>query len=563
MATLTLRPSGNGTFQEWDGPLFSSHYQQVDESSQDGDTTFIYDNGITLPDGSPATDSFATQNPLLSAGVIDKIEVSFYGKLTAGTGKIAPMIYLSGNREDGSAETLTSSYALYTQEFSRPGGGNWLWSDLVPLEIGVIASEGSGCKLGNCIRCTQIYVTVTYFDRFSEMDAKGYVDSPFMEPRLYITETNSDLSGGDDVDLQLVRVTDVEDWTAFSIAASSTETQYWYSNANDPYNDDWETGDMLLVMETKNNESSSYLHFRFRVSRINSSGTVQESSSWSSWYDSPWGDRELCILTLSSVSWTGGSRTDRIRIDLECKNDHTSGKTMGFYANDADSFLNTYIHLWRVSSITAKGHIIQGRSTTITAKGHIIEERFDAIIAKGHVLQERLVTITGSGHILQGRSSDITNKGHILQNRLSNILGKGHILQNRWDTMLGKGHILQHRSNAILGKGYVGTLSPSPSPSPFPSPQERETGILAKGHVLQHRSDTTLGKGHVTQYRSDAIIAKGHILQHRFDRIYARATISGKKKKPFYLLEVIMRAYLLKKREEMEERNERIRDSAF
>lgn len=500
MATQILRPNGKGAFEQWGHPLFTDHYLEVDEVSQDGDTTHISDDGIAIPNGSNNKDTFLLDSWGHDEQHIEKVEVSFYGKLSAGSGNIAPLLYLDGDLVQGSSETLTGSYVLYTQELARPGGGNWHWTDLDDLEAGVVSGDGGGCKLGNCIRCTQIYVTITYSSRYKEIDGTGHVFSPYAQPSLILTNTESDLITGANCDCKLLRTTSSPEYIVGIVPGETTEYNYWYTDPNDPFNATWEAGYFLFAYNPYQNTNDD-LRIRFRVSRVNAGGTLQESADWSDWVD---GDQinplfGVTYFVIPTKTWYATYRTDRIRLDMEVENESSYNAGWGIYVNDGTSYLATLVHQWRTEDITGKGHVLQERSDTILGKGHVLQTRSETVAGKGHVLQIRSDTVLGKGHVLQIRSDTVLGKGHILQVRSETVAGKGHVLQIRSDAILGKGHILQERTDTIAGKGHV--------------LDKRSDTILGKSHVQHKLSVTVAGKSHVLQIRSATISGTGYVLQ--------------------------------------------------
>jgi len=467
-----LRPNGVGAATGWDFPLFAAHWEQVDEITQDGNTTCIDDDGVTIPNGSNECDIFTLDSWTHGTQHVEKIEVVFWGRLNEGSGKIAPLVYLNGAMTHGSTETLTGSWAEYTQELSRPNGGNWHWTDLGTLQIGVESSSGGGSKMGNNIKCTQIYVKVTYSPYFAEINAIGHVAPLFTEPKLILTDSNSDLEEpGDDFDKKLLRVTDGMTELMSTVNPGETETSYFYTEANDPYNDDWETGPWIVTIKPYG-DAASGLHLRVRITRISNDGTPLEYSDWSEWKDAPWYDMTPFILEIAGKDWTAGMRSNRLRLDFQYSHTGVGLGIFGIRVNDDSSFISTTVH--------------QGRSDIMDATGHVLQERSDAIDA--------------IGHILQGRSDIMDATGHVLQERSDAIDAIGHILQGRSDIMDATGHVESAPSP-----------SPSPSPSPPPSPETREDSIDVTGHTLQKRSDAVDATGHTTQRRLDTMSATGHI----------------------------------------------------
>jgi hypothetical protein len=520
MATQILRPNATGALSQWAYPVFTAHYLEVDEASQDGDTTKVMDDGVVLPNGDNTRDIYNLDAWSHGSQYISKVEVTFYERLTTGGGKITPLLYLDNTVQLGTPVTLSvsGSYSSHTEDFTslRPNGGNWHWSDLDSLQVGLETSHGTGVpKLGDHIRCTQVYVTITYSPYFDEITALGHCADWAAYPTLILTDDDSDLSGGDDFDYKALRTTGSAANIVYAIAGSATEDSYWYTEPSDPLNDDWETGSILVALKMYGNATHSNIRIRVRFSQIDDDGTFQTATSWSGWVNSPWNADDVHIFIWNAIGWFSSDRTDRIRIDLQAENLSAGSLAYGIKANDGSSYVKTNIHLWKTDTINATGHVLQNRSETIQALGHILQERSTTIEALGHILQERSEDIQGIGHILQGRSDTIQ--------------AVGHILQERSDTIQGLGHITETRSAPIQATGHVFVPSPSPSPSPFPSPETREDTIQAIGHVLQERSDTIQATGHILQIRSAPIQATGYV---------------GRRKKTITLLDITMLKYL-------------------
>lgn len=196
MATINLYVNGSGVYTNWDFPIFDPHWEKVDDQpTHDGDTSVIADDGIFSPNGTGPKDSFNIDNWPSGSALIEKVEVIFWSKYVGGTGNTcAPFLRLNSINVEGTFETLTTSWTEYTQEFSRPGGGNWFYTDLDALQVGCIASATTASHRGDNVRVTQVYVKVTYTENFSTIQSDAEIYSPYTTI-FYLSKLTSDLTG--------------------------------------------------------------------------------------------------------------------------------------------------------------------------------------------------------------------------------------------------------------------------------------------------------------------------------------------------------------------------------
>lgn len=158
---------------------------------------------------------------------------------------------------------------------------------------------------------------------------------------LICRSTASDLSGGADFDNVVSEgIAGVNTDINVSVAASAVETSYFYTPAGYPNNDAWGTNSMTL--EVRVNTKNSNIDLRVRASRINSTGTVQESSSWTA--KQTLNVTGVFNYSIPSTAWTGGACGDRLRIDCEfTNNDSMMSQTVVIGSNTADQELVTSI----------------------------------------------------------------------------------------------------------------------------------------------------------------------------------------------------------------------------
>lgn len=356
MATQNLYVDGSGTYTNWDFPTFDPHFEQVDDQPiNDGNSTEIKDDGVFSPNGTGPKDSFNIDDWTLGNKLITKVEVVFWAKFSQGADNtVRPFLRLNSTNTEGSQETLTSSYTEYTQEISRPGGGNWLYTDLDDLEVGVIASASEGNKLGDNIRVTQIYVKITYTENFATITSDAEIYSPY-PTTFYLSKQNSDLSVGSEWNVKLREVIDeVDGYLDIPIDGYGTETCYAFTNENVPYNPDWESGDLRVKVITY--AAGTEIYLKVSGSRINLDGEVQETTEATA-------EQEVGIVkqaytfTIPSYNWTAGNYGDRLRINYKFRNPNVSLKYIYTYTGEEDSNVGTIISLHGIGTINSDAHI--------------------------------------------------------------------------------------------------------------------------------------------------------------------------------------------------------------
>lgn len=157
MATVTLRPVANGTYNNWSPTGAASNYLCVQESSSDGDTTYI-------SGGTNSTNSFTIgTNTIGASDTINSVTVYLVSRCTS-TSRGASAFTKTFIREnstdtEGTQYAPTTSYATYSTTYNtRPSGGAWTKTDIDNLEI--------GCSTGvvnlSSPYVTQVYVIVDY-----------------------------------------------------------------------------------------------------------------------------------------------------------------------------------------------------------------------------------------------------------------------------------------------------------------------------------------------------------------------------------------------------------------
>ncbi len=129
-----LIPSGAGTYTQLT-PSAGSNYENVDETSQDGDTT--YNEHAT----SGNKDTYAYSNHPLGSGTIHGITLSTYARKTNTAAKSFRRVLRSNSTDDtGSDQSLGTGYALYEEVIEQDPGlatpAAWTITNLNAAEFG-------------------------------------------------------------------------------------------------------------------------------------------------------------------------------------------------------------------------------------------------------------------------------------------------------------------------------------------------------------------------------------------------------------------------------------------
>lgn len=160
--SMTLRPNAAGSTMDWikigGGGANTSDWLAVDEIISDGDTSYLYNNGVNN------YDVLAIQDPSSTPGNI--INVTVYAVArdeSSGSNELYLAVNSGGTYSTLPAYpgyTLTTTYATYSQSWTtNPNTGvAWTWVDITNLEVGIRGKSNHGSNL----RCTQIYAIINY-----------------------------------------------------------------------------------------------------------------------------------------------------------------------------------------------------------------------------------------------------------------------------------------------------------------------------------------------------------------------------------------------------------------
>jgi len=169
--TLTIRPNSDVSIA-WTPLGGGSSYVEVDEEAQDGDTSYVYTNTPNK------IDQYGLTDHTTETGTISNVRVNIYAKLTAaGDEQVQISVKVAGTVYIGSAHTLTTSYALYYDDWANnPATGQpWTWT-----QIDALVAEIKSLKVGAAFtgeRVTQLYVQVTYSQSSISWSASYWIDN--------------------------------------------------------------------------------------------------------------------------------------------------------------------------------------------------------------------------------------------------------------------------------------------------------------------------------------------------------------------------------------------------
>lgn len=159
MATVTLRPTGNGTLQTGTATGAATNWECVSEASSDDDVTYIVFgiNGVFINTFTIGSSGIGTSDVINSVTVYIRMRNESSGRLVSSTN--FPSVYEGGaNRINSSAAGSTSYTNISNTWTTKPSSGlAWTKADIDVLEIGAHCAANS-----TNIRLTNVYVVVDY-----------------------------------------------------------------------------------------------------------------------------------------------------------------------------------------------------------------------------------------------------------------------------------------------------------------------------------------------------------------------------------------------------------------
>ena len=305
----TFRPNaaGDETLISEQEPNTGEHWEKVDDSTSDDDSTYVATSNENWQE-----DLYSTANHTTGSGTINYVRVYMVARATGAPLQTGAYVHIKTNNleANGTAVTVTESYAPYYYQWdTNPQTGEaWTWDEIDALQIGVglRASRTTGGPAGKYTRCTQVYAEVNYTT--STYNTLG-------------TLTSTNLLSGESVisiDSFDYNASAIPSGTSLKVQFSQDNTN-WYNSAGTPGG--WDT----LTQGTNNIDLSGlswsgpnfYYHMEFTSDasdtpvldeiRVNfsayySSGDLT-SSAYDTGYDLDW-DWQYIYFTIDEPSGT-------------------------------------------------------------------------------------------------------------------------------------------------------------------------------------------------------------------------------------------------------------------
>ena len=153
-SSTTLRPNGTGTYAEWTTqyPATGNHFDKVNETTADGDSSYVESSTDNH------RDSFELTDVPYSDAEIANVTVYFVAeKLTSATTNLASLIRTNGADYEGVSQSLTQgTYNVFSEFYNTnpQTGAEWTAAEVNALQAGV------RLKSAKDARTTQVYVVV-------------------------------------------------------------------------------------------------------------------------------------------------------------------------------------------------------------------------------------------------------------------------------------------------------------------------------------------------------------------------------------------------------------------
>lgn len=153
MATATLRPAADGTYDTWTltGGTAGSAYTTIDESVAD-DTDYISSNDTT----SPYDKQSVTLGTMPEAASISSVVIHWRSRSAFANGHIVPFYRSAGVDTEDSETLLTTTDTEYT--FDITASESWTTALVNAVEIGWRKNNVAS----NTVRVTQAWLAITY-----------------------------------------------------------------------------------------------------------------------------------------------------------------------------------------------------------------------------------------------------------------------------------------------------------------------------------------------------------------------------------------------------------------
>lgn len=146
-----LRPMGVGSASQLDDENCSINWQCVDETTADGNSTYVKGG-----DNQWEYDLYSTENHSTGSGVIDSLIIYIVASENSSNQRVATYLRTNSNNYTGTTVNPTGSYLTYSTlyETNPNTSAAWSWGEIDALEIGVAIRREA--------RVTQVWIEVYY-----------------------------------------------------------------------------------------------------------------------------------------------------------------------------------------------------------------------------------------------------------------------------------------------------------------------------------------------------------------------------------------------------------------
>ena len=159
---VILRPTGIGDETEVKSqyPDSTEHWDKVDDTSPDGDSTYIYTPTTTYEEDLYITANHSTQT---AGGDIQYVEVFMVSRVALSAEQASAYIHIKTNglEDNGVSENLSTNYTSYSNQWNinPQTSSSWTWNEIDNLQTGV-GMRKAGAAIDSL--CTQVYANVNF-----------------------------------------------------------------------------------------------------------------------------------------------------------------------------------------------------------------------------------------------------------------------------------------------------------------------------------------------------------------------------------------------------------------
>lgn len=334
--------------------------------THDGDTTYIRATGAVnhenhVEDGTdPSTDKLhkirvvakaetISGSPDFSNGLIIRLRFS-----AGGGGSYASFAFFPTASYQVFEYTLTDSEAAAITDYTDlrmrvvgaaiggTGSGQWrvtAWQLEIPSTNDSICESATSFGALQSSATAQLVFSANSATAFGAFAAASTVEQTDV---FIVRTTASDLGGGADFSVAINQTTAAAANIIATVAGNSTEVSFGFSASGVPNNPKWTTGNWTLEVNVAVAMTDGQL--AIQVHRINSAGTVQESSDITAEQSiGSTGIKNYTITKSGGLSWSPGAASDRFRVDYRIRKTTAGNGTVRISVNDTNAELRVPI----------------------------------------------------------------------------------------------------------------------------------------------------------------------------------------------------------------------------